>query len=60
MQFNGISYSGEPFVYCGERAIVDLDNVSDKEIPILLEHNREKRLGFGYCKVKTQDGGKPA
>lgn len=46
--FNGIANSGLPFVYHGERAIVDMASVtlSDK-VPALLLHDRNIRVGFG-------------
>lgn len=51
--FSGIANSGKPFVYHGERAIADLSSISFAgKVPILLLHDREKRVGVGTLVVK--------
>ncbi len=47
-QFSGVANSGKPFEYYGQTCVVDLDNIQFSEkLPILLLHNRDKRVGFG-------------
>lgn len=50
--FTGIANSGKPFVYQGVRAIADLSDISfaDK-VPVLLLHDRDKRVGVGVLAV---------
>lgn len=50
--FTGIANSGKPFDHYGERVIVDFDNIDylDK-IPVLIEHERARRAGFGVLSV---------
>lgn len=52
-RFSGIANSGKPFVYGDKKAIVDLSDISfaDK-VPMLLLHDRDKRVGVGTLSVK--------
>lgn len=51
--FTGIANSGKPFVYHGVRAIADLSDITfaDK-VPVLLLHDRDKRVGVGVLAVR--------
>lgn len=51
--FTGIANSGKPFVYHGVRAIADLSDITfaDK-VPVLLLHDRDKRVGVGVLSVR--------
>lgn len=51
--FTGIANSGKPFVYHGVRAIADLSDITfaDK-VPVLLLHDRDKRVGVGVLGVR--------
>lgn len=51
--FNGIANSGKPFFHNGKLTIVDFANLSFYDnVPVLLEHDRAKRIGFGQLAVK--------
>ena len=50
--FSGVAHSGKPFVYKGQRAIVDLSTLSHKDaVPALLLHDRAARVGVGRLAV---------
>lgn len=50
--FSGVAHSGQPFVYKGQRAIVDLSTISHKDaVPALLLHDRAARVGVGRLAV---------
>lgn len=53
-KFSGIANSGKPFNLYGTKTIIDLSDISfaDK-VPVLLEHNRNDRIGFGYLSVQN-------
>ena len=52
--FVGVANSGKPFSYYGQRAIVDLSDVSFAQTtPALLLHDREQRVGFGALAVEN-------
>lgn len=53
-KFSGIANSGKPFNLYGTKTIIDLSDISfaDK-VPVLLEHNRNSRIGFGYLSVQN-------
>lgn len=52
--FSGVAHSGKPFVYKGQRAIVDLSTLSHKDaVPALLLHDRAARVGVGRLAVGT-------
>lgn len=53
-KFKGVANSGKPFNYGGQRVIVDLStlNFHDK-VPVLLQHDRDSRVGFGTLKVEN-------
>lgn len=52
--FNGIANSGKPFLHNGKWTVVDFDNLSFADnVPVLLEHDRAKRIGFGQLSVKN-------
>lgn len=51
-RFNGIANSGQPFVYGGKRAIIDLSDIRHHpKLPALMLHDRGKRVGFGSLAV---------
>lgn len=51
--FSGIANSGKPFLHNGKWTVVDFDNLTFTEnVPVLLEHDRAKRIGFGQLSVK--------
>lgn len=51
--FNGIANSGKPFFHNGKLTIVDFANLHFHDnVPVLLEHDRSKRIGFGSLAVK--------
>lgn len=51
--FTGIANSGKPFNYGGQRAIIDLSTLSfHDKVPVLLQHDRDSRVGFGTLKVE--------
>lgn len=51
--FNGIANSGKPFLHNGKWTVVDFDNLTFAEnVPVLLEHDRAKRIGFGQLSIK--------
>lgn len=51
-RFNGIANSGQPFVYGGKRAIIDLSDIRHHpKLPALMLHDRDKRVGFGSLAV---------
>lgn len=50
--FSGVAHSGKPFVYKGQRAIVDLSTLSHKDaVPALLLHDRAARVGVGRLAI---------
>lgn len=52
--FTGVANSGKPFNYGGQRAIVDLSTLEfHDKVPVLLLHDREKRVGYGSLKVEN-------
>lgn len=53
-QFSGVANSGKPFEHWGEMTVVDLDKIQFSEkIPILLLHDRDKRIGVGSLSVEN-------
>lgn len=51
-RFSGIANSGQPFVYGGKRAIIDLSDIRHHpKLPALMLHDRGKRVGFGSLAV---------
>lgn len=51
-RFSGIANSGQPFVYGGKRAIIDLSDIRHHpKLPALMLHDRDKRVGFGSLAV---------
>lgn len=54
--FKGVANSGKPFIYQGQRAIVDLDSLNHSaKVPALLLHDRDKRVGFGELSVVNHE-----
>lgn len=52
--FEGVANSGKPFNYYGQRAIVDLSTLEfHNKVPVLLQHDRDSRVGFGTLKVEN-------
>ncbi len=52
--FSGVANSGKPFSHWGEMTVVDLDKIQFSEkMPILLLHDREKRVGVGSLSVEN-------
>lgn len=50
--FSGVANSGKPFLHNGKPTIVDFDGVSfAQSVPVLLEHDRSDRLGFGTLSI---------
>lgn len=51
-RFSGIANSGQPFVYGGKRAIIDLSDIRHHpKLPALMLHDRSQRVGFGSLAV---------
>lgn len=51
-KFAGTANSGKPFNHNGKATIVDLSDISfAPKVPILLTHDRDKRVGFGTLNV---------
>lgn len=52
--FSCIANSGKPFVYFGQRTVVDLSNIKSPPVtPALVNHDRDQVAGFGACGIEN-------
>lgn len=50
--FSGVAHSGKPFKRHGQDFVIDFDGISFKDpIPVLLEHDHDKIIGYGNLKM---------
>lgn len=51
-QFSGVAHTGKPFGYGGAQCIIELSSIkSHPKLPMLIEHDRKQRAGFGALSV---------
>lgn len=50
VKFKGVANSGDAFNYYGNKSIIDLSDIFESKLPILYEHDRDKRLGVGIVR----------
>lgn len=52
--FSGVANSGKPFLHGNQWTVVDFDGIMfEDSVPVLLEHDRARRVGFGKLSVEN-------